>query len=319
MIETPTLLILGAGASAPYGYPLGSELRDNINEDLVDFIKGNYDSHWAKDLNISGDLVTKFTQRFDMSMSYSIDSFLTHQTEEIVEFGKLAIVSQITNSESPQRLFYKKGKDDSGLNFVNDDDWYRYLVNKITNNVPLNKVEDNNFEVITFNYDRSLEMCLMGTLSAFYSIDYNESMGLMRNFPIHHMYGELDPIPLDIPLPGNMNSKRQYGAPPSSKKIKEISKNIKLVHEAKDDKTVHKANKMIKNADRIYFLGLDLRNEENLNLFDKEHFTGKPVIGSVVGLEPAEINQVKDYFKGNLATYNTYTKSELTIRRLNPF
>ncbi|MEN6552547.1 MAG: hypothetical protein ABFC34_06625 [Methanobacterium sp.] len=318
MIETPTLLILGAGASAPYGYPLGSELRDNINKDLVDFIKKEYNSHWAEDLNISPNLITKFTQRFDMAMSYSIDSFLAHQTEEIVAVGKLAIVNQIANSESPQRLFYKKGKDDNSLRFSNDDDWYRYLVNKITNNVPLNKVEDNNFEVITFNYDRSLEMCLMGTLSAFYSIDHKESADLMKNFPIHHMYGEMDPIPLDIPLPGNKNSDRQYGAPPSSEKIKEISKNIKLVHEAKDDKTVDKANKMIKKTDRIYFLGLDLRNEENLNLFDKDLFTGKNLIGTVVGLEQAEINLINQYFGGHLSI-STNTKSELTIRRLNPF
>ena len=34
LIETSTLFILGAGASAPYGYPLGSELRDNINKDI---------------------------------------------------------------------------------------------------------------------------------------------------------------------------------------------------------------------------------------------------------------------------------------------
>ena len=30
MIETPTLFVLGAGASKPYGYPTGPELRSEI-------------------------------------------------------------------------------------------------------------------------------------------------------------------------------------------------------------------------------------------------------------------------------------------------
>ena len=30
MIETPTVLILGAGASKPYDYPLGIDLKDKI-------------------------------------------------------------------------------------------------------------------------------------------------------------------------------------------------------------------------------------------------------------------------------------------------
>lgn len=30
MISEDTVFVLGAGASAPYGYPIGSELRDDV-------------------------------------------------------------------------------------------------------------------------------------------------------------------------------------------------------------------------------------------------------------------------------------------------
>jgi len=35
MIDTPTLFILGAGASKPYGYPTGAELRTDIVKQFV--------------------------------------------------------------------------------------------------------------------------------------------------------------------------------------------------------------------------------------------------------------------------------------------
>ena len=38
MFNTKTLFILGAGASAPYGYPIGKQLIQNIIDDMEDFI-----------------------------------------------------------------------------------------------------------------------------------------------------------------------------------------------------------------------------------------------------------------------------------------
>lgn len=311
MIEIPTLLILGAGASEPYDYPLGLELRDRINEDLIAFIKNDYDHHWAEDLEISRNLITKFTQYFDSSMSYSIDSFLEHQDEDFVEIGKLAIVNQITKSESAEKLFHEAKR---------DDDWYRYLINKLTNNTPFDSIKDNKLEIITFNYDRSLEMALITALAAFYATDYKESSFLIKNFPILHMYGQLDPLLVEIPLPGQEKEGRTYGAPCSSEKLKIISENIKLIHEAKEDKTIEKANKMIEKAKRIYFLGLDLRNKENLGMFDLSLFKGKNTLATAYGLKMGEINQIKKLFSDyEISSTVSTMKSLESIRTHQPF
>jgi len=52
---------------------------------------------------------------------------------------------------------------------------------------------------------------------------------------------------------------------------------------------------MIKKAEKVYFLGSDLRNEDNLNLFDISLFNEKEVVGTVVSLEEGEIKQVKAF------------------------
>ena len=36
MIKTPTVFVLGAGASIPYGYPSGEKLREEICHELED-------------------------------------------------------------------------------------------------------------------------------------------------------------------------------------------------------------------------------------------------------------------------------------------
>jgi len=45
MIKEKTVLILGAGASKPYGFPTGEELRreiiDNYVNDVITYIKNN--------------------------------------------------------------------------------------------------------------------------------------------------------------------------------------------------------------------------------------------------------------------------------------
>jgi hypothetical protein len=44
MIDTETVFILGAGASKPYGYPTGYELKEFICEKLLKLISSHKDS-----------------------------------------------------------------------------------------------------------------------------------------------------------------------------------------------------------------------------------------------------------------------------------
>jgi len=90
MIREDTLLILGAGASAPYGYPTAFGLRHFI----IKKFKNYYLSYCKKDLNLTHEEAKEATSEFDFiiqsfkeSETLSFDLFLSRNWK-FYEIGK---------------------------------------------------------------------------------------------------------------------------------------------------------------------------------------------------------------------------------------
>ena len=305
MIEIPTVLILGAGASVPYGFPTGLELTKMIIDDLEEI--GHNEFGWTYDLGYDmDDIVSTFSAGFSLSKKYSIDAYLASREDDtFTELGKIAIVNAISKCESSDS-FYGEIK----------DDWYTYLVNHIYD-CSYDDIKDNNLSIITFNYDRSLEMFLMMTLWGTYKVrTWNTmSMHLEKSIPIIHMFGKLNP-PRDAGV-------IDYGASCSSSELEEMSKNIKIIPEIKDSKLIDNANGLIEKAEKIYFLGLNLNNEQNLRLFNLNLFKGKQVFGTGYGLKRGEVINIKKFFKDNCEVDINLGKEGMksldTIKHLSTF
>lgn len=139
MISKPTVFILGAGASKPYGYPLGWELRERILA-LPD------DCELFPKLDHAPNEFIQFKKALAESPAESIDAFLEHR-DEFTRIGKHAIAAELLKCEQRERLY------DPG----NEDDWYRYLFNRMTAGVRFDHFLQNEVSFVTFNYDRSLE------------------------------------------------------------------------------------------------------------------------------------------------------------------
>ena len=93
MIRKKTLLILGAGASYPYGFPLGAGLITRLLSYQARDIfvnDGNYD-HRSTQLH-------QFQNRLKLSRASSIDYFL-NQHPDLAEFGKFLVYIAITGCE----------------------------------------------------------------------------------------------------------------------------------------------------------------------------------------------------------------------------
>ena len=307
MIETPIVLILGAGASKPYGYPIGSDLKKIIINSLTTMADNN--SGWVNELGFSTDLVKEFISKFNMSRRPSIDSFLAKQKEDFAEIGKIAIVDAITKSEDCQKLEYP-----------DEDDWYSYLVENLYECDDIDDISKN-INIISFNYDRSLETFLikplMGTYKELESI--SDCAAIVKKIPIVHVYGRLDPLPWE-----DKGICRGYGENCSNVDLQKISKNIKLVHEAKDLGTIEKANELIKKSEKIYCLGLDLyKNRANIKLFKNSLFKDKELFTTVYGLQYAEINHTMHFLNENFTSRHdkgdTNFKSLHSIRNCKPF
>jgi hypothetical protein len=305
MIKRSTLLVLGAGASEPYGYPIGSALKEKIITEITEMVKS--DSGWVNELGFDIDFVSDFVARFIISPRPSIDSFLAYDKEEFSEIGKIAIVDAISKCEKF-----------NNFNSI-DDDWYTYFTSFLYK-CHFDDICNNKIGIISFNYDRSLEWFLYHTLLASYEEgDYPEKcVPKLKGIPIAHIYGRLDQLPWENSVG------RAYGNRCSNEELFKISKNINLIHEIKGKQITKQANSLIEKADKVYFLGLDLRNRENLEILDLSVLDGKSILGTGYQLKEGEITQICSNLNSrmkecsiNISGYNI--KSLEAIRTYMPF
>lgn len=289
MISEPTLFILGAGASVPYGYPTGAGLREQIIKEFYDNIEDVASKIVLFPLLDKEDvlkLARKFREVFNASTLYSIDKFLSFNPS-FSDIGKIAITLQILESECKRKL-----KEDACRTL----DWFELLFDRMLST--LKKSEDfsefgkNKVSFITFNYDRSLEYFLYtGFVNSFHDKqsefrhEYNEE-GLKRYipFPIIHVYGQIDKIGLYSSPYGDNTIKYR--------RLNELYKNIRVIGEERDKDIELKKEiaKLINNSKRIFFLGFGYA-EENLDAlgFSDEVYQNCSIYGTAYGKTAKEI------------------------------
>ncbi|NOT84809.1 MAG: hypothetical protein HOP02_08535 [Methylococcaceae bacterium] len=305
MINTKTLLIVGAGASHPYGYPTGIKLKGELCDpkNLTDL----------KSLVLDDEL-TEFCRAFKGSQKYSIDAFLAQRGKDQVlktnnlkkettfngsityeKLGKLAIASQLTKCEKLNNLLV-----------VKDDHWMEYLWNRMTaNEIPKSKFVDNQLKIISFNYDRALEQYFQTVIENHFGVSNEEAITLRKSIEIIHVYGYLQDL-----------EERPYGEPPID--ISKVANCIKVIPETRnaDDQEFEKARQMIDWATRICFIGFgfDPLNLTRLGVnglpmskFFGANLDGKRIGNSQYGFSrygktETDINNVKRLLIGNYET-----------------
>ena len=163
MLKQKVTLVLGAGASKPYGFPLGRDLKNDIVHELTNWSDNTLkDVHLVSRINkltgYSFEDIRKFGVELRGSDQSSVDAFLFGRPNPVfIEIGKLAIAKYIIQSEHKDRL-----PTDPPQTELDKQKWYGYLLN---NFIPtLDDIKLSKLSIITFNYDRSLEYYLYYTL-----------------------------------------------------------------------------------------------------------------------------------------------------------
>src|SRR5687767_13239611 len=95
MFTRPTVFVLGAGASVPYGYPSGWELRNWILSGPTT----DADTKVYKELGFFGPVFQEFQTSFLNSACASIDDFLESRND-LDKVGRTAIALQILKKEN---------------------------------------------------------------------------------------------------------------------------------------------------------------------------------------------------------------------------
>jgi len=290
MIDKLTVFILGAGASVPYGYPTGNELRLNICNKFTQKIESLLIANSA---NLSDDEIKdtleearRLTDTFFKSSTPSIDLFLA-RNPIFSDIGKKAIVTSILECEKNSR-FRERISDKA-------KDWYTYLFQKMIENLIDPKsyfdFSQNQVAFITFNYDRSLEHFFYESLiNAFSTATEREIIDQINSISIYHAYGIVDTLPWQ-------GGERRYRGNYSIDSINKFIKNITLIHEKKH---VDQRNLvyLFKNAQRFFFLGFGYA-EENLDFLDiRKYLLGKKMIyGTALGLTKKEIEEKRNILR----------------------
>ena len=162
MITEDTLFILGAGASYPYGYPTGKELRNLICKEFPnDYgrLLGGHKTPHSDDIDDGIQIAKDFADTFFKSTTPSIDLFLA-RNHNFSELGRKAIALSIWKAEI-NSVFREDVVDQN-------QDWHSYLYHRMTDTLTdphsYKQIGDNKISFITFNYDRSLEFLLYDSL-----------------------------------------------------------------------------------------------------------------------------------------------------------
>lgn len=264
MITKPTVLILGAGASMPFGFPNGLQLKAEICREIK-----KMQGAICRDLELFTDNkkdVKIFCENLLLSSEMSIDAFLYHNPE-YCSIGQRAIANILLRKEKRVKLFDEWI--DKWLDPENKDKhWYQLLFSKL--DAAFDNFEENQLKIITFNYDRSLEYFLLNAMLAKYSKqDPDKVLGKLRQIPILHVYGKLGNLPEYDSEPPFVRYDLFADSKPRDQwagYVYEASQKIVTIHRAEELNNFSKAREFLLEAERIYFLGFgyDMTNMERL-------------------------------------------------------
>jgi hypothetical protein len=311
MITKPTVFILGAGASKPYGFPLGLELREIIC-DLTYNRAAHYE--WVRNLtthsNFTNDQIEEFRSVFTGSQTASIDSFLSRHSVQYGAIGKAIIASIIIGFEKSQ-LFASHNI---------SDNWYFNLWNTMQSGAhAIDDLSQNNVKFITFNYDRTLEFFLYTACKNTFAIEPDIALSAIKKFPILHLYGSL----------GNFNfvdqdNAREFSAELSPIKLALASAALKVIPEARDDDIQFKqARNWLREAESICFLGFgfDPINCKRLNLFNileakiEQGLSIPRVVASMLGKTAPEVQLASSLTCRSNMWETFFLENNMTLRQ----
>ena len=235
MSRKRTVLVLGAGASCPYGFPTARQLRKlllgeggdgdtRLIHQRVSGIASQEEASFPISNVVSGSdqavIGGEYREQFRQSNLSSIDRFLALRNDDQFRFhAKNHIAGILLACESLQLL---------------RDDWYARLFELIAGEEAVRDLA-----IVTFNYDRSLEVFLTRAYNATFGRE--DGSKWLGQVPIFHVYGALGPLNVI-----------KFGEATAWERS---AQHIKLVRERAECEQVEDIFNWMKSAERIAFLG----------------------------------------------------------------
>jgi hypothetical protein len=319
MFSCPTVFIIGAGASAEFGFPTGAALKQMVSEGLrfeydeIGVIRGDREifhriQSMAGDVELArrrksmaADDRTRLTELTEDARQFSstIGSFASIDEAlhfwsgdpEIVHFGKLAIANIMLKTELQSKLFSnrRRGVGRAAELEVYADSWLAHVFSIALGSLKREEATRLAFQKVTFinfNYDRTVERYLA---LAFWA------------------RARVSPEQGDEPIEATLNMIRPYGSVGSldtvrygarDKDLVEVAKNIRTFAEQQlDTAEENKIAQALEEAELVIFLGFGFHQQNLAILRPKD---GRPrdnvrhVLGTVFGIDENNHDALKE-------------------------
>jgi hypothetical protein len=293
-----TVFVLGAGASYPYGFPLGRGLIISICDELSNPGEYFYNRifNWGK---WGADFIKSFADQLNKSQQPSIDFFLESRPEYL-EIGKMCIALSLAENEA-LHLFERT---------YDEMKWYEYLYQRIGTNAL--DLTNSNISFITFNYDRSLEYFFYTAIQNSFTLEEPQIKGIIEKLNIIHFYGSLAaPLFLD-PVNG-----RAFEDTVNNQALDKARKSIQIMSE-ENMRTQNwaLAKREIQTASKILFLGFGYHFVNLDRLIQGVTMKDREVYGTAKGLSPNELKEKTQYFHDNFQLSNEINLIDCTSLEL---
>lgn len=278
-----TIFILGAGASAPYGFPSGEKLVALIIKELENILthtqreKSLVGRLLAKEEMMDLVLINKFKDCLFLSQAYSIDAFLSKR-KEFREIGKLLIAAILLEHEKicwDNHYLFRPQEP--------EEHWYRYFFNEIKDQ------QEYDFRIYTFNYERSLEYFLVQTFRNYLNITDEEIWERLKRMNITHLHGSLGSI-------DTMNDLKNFDFGRISKvteysHLETLSDRIEVIYEVAESKFDELRYDLSKTQNIVFIgFGFDRINMQNMALGQLHFQEGTHnIYATTYGMSPNEV------------------------------
>lgn len=320
-----TTFIVGAGASTDFGLPIGRTLAGIIGQMLADELSANprdgeqpilraamrsgeHGDFGAAAQDIAGGMIA----------ARSIDRFLhSRQGRPLVErVGKCAISEAIARAERTSRL---GGVDETdwaavrGALLATNDSWLARLFSLLQEGVRPEDA-DKIFEsvrFVVFNYDRCIERYLQLALAHVMQQTVGKSAELVQQIPLVHVYGSLG----ELKSPGQQVP---FGA--DEFHLPMMAAGIRTFTEAAKEDVLARAHTLLRESDRIVFLGFAFDPLNVQALFPEPLGAHQHIMATSMGLGPVERNSfISGALGGREASARFYDMTAGSLLGINDF
>jgi hypothetical protein len=282
LIKTKTVFVLGAGASFPYGFPLGSDLKKLVLECYKD--DKPHAAHLYNTTAFTKAVTIEFITALQYSGLSSVDAFLERRPQ-FLDIGKATMGIELLIKEGTSDLWKEQ------------ENWLTYLYRNMIGSA-LEEFAENRVAFVTFNYDRVVEHFFHTSLLNTFGKSVEDTAKIADQIPVIHLHGRLGLLPWQ-----NTKGVVPYGAPTIDKHVVDtLRREIKVVHEDITDgrdKEFTRAKELLAAAERVFLLGFGFggRNVERLGLKELPQPQNVPK-ATAAGLTQHEVNQVINLLNG---------------------